>query len=75
MGTPVRRKLGEKTNVIWLHNSGHFCENSYQLKTQDNRTMIAPITEKGRPKRLNGVNIQRCTPYGTYFDYDGGGFG
>ncbi len=58
--------------VIWFHNSGHFRENSYRLRTQDNRTMIAPLTEKGRPKRLNGVNIQRCTPYGMYFDYNGG---
>lgn len=58
--------------VIWLHDSGHFRENSYKLRTQDNRTMIAPLTEKGKPKRLNGVNIQRCTPYGMYFDYNGG---
>lgn len=33
--------------------------------------MIAPLTEKGKPKCLNGVNIQRCTPYGMYFDYGG----
>ena len=58
--------------VIWLNDNGHFLENSYRLRTQDNRTMIAPLTEKGRPKRLNGVNIQRCTPYGMYFDYHGG---
>ncbi len=60
--------------VIWLHNNGHFLENSYRLRTQDNRTMIAPLTQRGKPKRLNGVNIQRCTPYGTYFDYNGGIF-
>lgn len=58
--------------VIWMHDDGCFRENSYALRTQDNRTMIAPLTEKGKPKRLNGVNIQRCTPYGTYFDYNGG---
>lgn len=58
--------------VIWLHDNGHFRENSYRLKTQDNRTMIAPITAKGKPKRLNGVNIQRCNPYGVYFDFHGG---
>lgn len=58
--------------AIWLHNNGHFRENSYKLKTQDNRTMIAPITAKGKPKRLNGVNIQRCNPYGVYFDFHGG---
>lgn len=58
--------------VIWLHNTGSFLENSYRLRTQDNRTMIAPITERGKPKRLNGVNIQRCTPYGMYFKFSGG---
>lgn len=58
--------------VIWLLDNGHFHENSYKLRTQDNRTRIAPLTEKGKPKRLNGVNIQRCTPYGMYFDYNGG---
>ena len=58
--------------VIWLHDNGYFLENSYQLRTQDNRTIIPPFTEKGKPRRLNGVNIQRCTSYGMYFDYNGG---
>ena len=58
--------------VIWLNNNGYFTENSYKLRTQDNRTKIAPITKRGKPKRLNGVNIQRCTPYGMYFEYNGG---
>lgn len=58
--------------VIWLHNEGSFRENSYHLRTQDNRTMIAPITAKGKPKRLNGVNIQRCSPYGVYVEFGGG---
>lgn len=57
--------------VIWLRNNGSFLENSYNLRTQDNHTMIAPITEKGKPKRLNGVNIQRCTPHGMYFEFGG----
>lgn len=58
--------------VIWAHDSGSFHESAYRLKTQDNRTMIAPITKRGKPKRLNGVNIQRCTPYGVYFGFSGG---
>lgn len=58
--------------VIWLRDTGSFLENSYRLRTQDNRTMIAPLTAKGKPKRLNGVNIQRCTPYGMYFEFGGG---
>ena len=50
--------------VIWYQDSGSFSEDSFYLKTQDNRTMIAPITARGKPKRLNGVNIQRCKSYG-----------
>lgn len=57
--------------VISLHSNGHLHERSYSLRTQDDRTMIAPLTEKGKPKYLNGVNIQRCTPYGMYFYYNG----
>ncbi len=58
--------------VIWAHDSGSFHESAYRLKTQDNRTMIAPITKRGKPKRLNGVNIQRCTPHGVYVEFSGG---
>ena len=50
------------------HENGGFRENAYNLKTMDNRTKIAPITAKGKPKILNGVNIQRCNPYGVYMD-------
>ena len=35
--------------VIWLDDEGSFLENSYYLRTQDDHTMIAPITAKGRP--------------------------
>lgn len=58
--------------VIWFHDSGSFLEDSWYLKTRDNRTMIAPITAKGKPRCLNGVNIQRCTPRGMYFSFNGG---
>ena len=57
--------------VIWQYGNGYFREESYRLMTQDDRTMIAPLTAKGRPKRLNGVNIQRCRPHGVYFSYSG----
>ena len=53
---------------ISQHENGGFRESSYFLKTQDNRTKIAPITAKGKPKNLNSVNIQRCTPHGVYLD-------
>lgn len=58
--------------VIWLENKGAFLENSYHLRTQDNRTMIAPITARGKAKRLNDANIRRCMPYGMYIHFSGG---
>ena len=57
---------------ISVDKNGRYLEESRFLKTQDNRSMIAPITEKGTPKRLNGVNLQRCTSKGMYFRYEGG---
>lgn len=54
--------------VICIWKDGGFIESSYHLKTQNNRTVIAPITSKGKPKRLNGMNIMRCRPLGTYMD-------
>ena len=56
--------------VIWIEKNGGFRENSEKLKTLENRTMIAPITSKGKAKKLNMVNIQRCRPYGTYLSFD-----
>ena len=58
--------------VIRISDKGGFLESSYNLRTQDRRTMIAPITAKGKPKRLNIANIQRCTPYGMYILFNGG---
>lgn len=57
---------------ISVDKNGCYMEESRFLKTQDNRSMIAPITEKGKPKRLNGVNLQRCTSEGMYFRYKSG---
>ncbi|MBR2553670.1 MAG: immunity 26/phosphotriesterase HocA family protein [Aeriscardovia sp.] len=61
--------------VVNARNSGGFRESAYNLKTQDDRTMIAPITSKGKPKRLNGVNIARCSAHGTYIDVSINKFG
>lgn len=57
---------------ISVDRSGLYKEESCAIKTQDNRSMIAPITAKGKPKRLNGVNLQRCTPEGMYFRFERG---
>ena len=42
---------------ITVNDSGSYLEQTCRIKTQDNRTMIAPKTAKGKPKRLNGVNL------------------
>ncbi len=57
---------------ITIHNSGSYLEESCHIKTEQHRTMIAPKTSKGKAKRLNGVNLQRCTSEGMYFRYEGG---
>lgn len=57
--------------AIWLYENGSFFENSYYLRTQNNRTMIAPVTAKGKPKRLSSANILCCTAYGMYAFFDG----
>ena len=56
--------------VIWPQKNGGFHENSYRLRTHDGRTKIAPITSKGKAKILNGVNIERTSPYGVYLVFD-----
>ena len=58
---------------ISVTNGGLYLEESCKIKTLDNRSMIAPKTEKGKPKRLNGANLQRCKSEGMYFRYEGGG--
>lgn len=55
---------------ITIRNNGSYLENAYYLKTQDNRTMIAPKTGKGKAKRLNACNLQRFQPEGMYFRYE-----
>lgn len=58
---------------IFINNSGLYLEESCHIRTEENRTMIAPKTNKGKAKRLNGVNLQRCTSEGMYFRYERGG--
>lgn len=58
--------------TISVHDKGSYLENSVCLKTEQNRTMISSKTGKGKPKRLNAVNLQRFHAEGTYFSYGGG---
>lgn len=57
---------------ISVNRSGLYLEESCMIKTLDDRSMIAPITERGKPKRLNGVNLQRCRSTGMYFRFECG---
>lgn len=58
-----------KTISVW--GDGSYEENAVHLKTLDNRTMIAPKTKRGKPKKLNAVNVQSFRAEGVYFFYDG----
>lgn len=57
--------------VIYKHYSGEYQEDTVCLKTLENRTLIASKTGKGKPKRLNAVNLQRYNAEGAYFFYSG----
>lgn len=57
--------------TISIQYSGSYREDTVYLKTLENRTMIASKTGKGKPKRLNAVNLQRFHAEGTYFFYSG----
>ncbi len=57
--------------IIYIQYSGSYQEDTVFLKTLENRTMIASKTGKGKPKRLNAVNLQRFHAEGTYFFYSG----
>ncbi len=57
--------------VISIEYSGSYQEETVYLKTLENRTMIASKTGKGKPKKLNAVNLQRCNAEGMYFFYSG----
>lgn len=64
--------LRKQISVIHTGEYPEYLEQIRHIRTQDHRTMIAPKTGKGKPKRLNGVNLQRCTSEGVYFRYVGG---
>lgn len=63
-GDVIRKKIS-------VQFSGSYQEDTVYLKTLENRTMIAPKTGKGKPKRLNAVNLQRYHAEGMYFFYSG----
>lgn len=46
-------------------------ENELNRKTSDERTMLPPLTEKGKPKKLNYTGYQSINPKGTYFRWAG----
>lgn len=63
-GDIIRKKIS-------IQYSGSYQEDTVYLKTLENRTMIAPKTGKGTPKKLNAVNLQRYNAEGMYFFYSG----
>lgn len=57
--------------IISIHNSGKYLENTVYLKTLENRTMLAPKTERGKAKKLNASNLEQVSAKGMYFCYTG----
>lgn len=57
--------------IISIHNSGHYLESAVYLKTLENRTMLAPKTDRGKAKKLNVSNLEQFNGKGMYFCYTG----
>lgn len=47
-------------------------ESSCHIKTENNHTIISPITSKGKARKLNCANLSKCSYEGMYFLYYNG---
>ena len=48
-----------------------YLENELNRLTSDNRTMLPPLTERGKPKKLNYTGFDSISPESMYFRWDG----
>lgn len=55
--------------ILYIHNNGNYLEREEYLKTLENRTMIAPKTDRGKAKKLTLSNLQTFSANGMYFNY------
>lgn len=62
-GDIIRKELSFNEKFYW--------EKELNRLTSDNRTTLPPLTEKGKPKKLNYTGLQSCTPEGSYFKWNG----
>lgn len=55
-----------------LTDDGFYYETTLHDETSDNRTMLCPKTNKGKPRKLTVSNLEKNTPQGVYFLYSEG---
>ena len=49
----------------------YYCEKELNRLTSDSRTILPPLTGKGKPKKLNYTGVDACTPESSYFLWNG----
>jgi len=47
-------------------------EDEFNRITSEERTMLPPLTERGKPQKLNYTGFNSINPEGAYFRWDGG---
>lgn len=62
-GDTIRKKISVSDNTYF--------EQELNEKTAENRTILLPKTEKGKPKKLNFTGTQSFSPFGVYFKFSG----
>lgn len=65
-GDIIRKKI--------VVSDGAYHEEELNESTSDNRTILLPKTEKGKPKKLNYTASQSFSPFGVYFSFSTTGY-
>ena len=61
-GDTIRKKIKVNNNS--------YLEQELCERTAENRTILQPKTEKGKPKKLNFTATQSFSPFGVYFSFE-----
>lgn len=61
-----------RKNIEVYDDGSLYNESSCHIKTENNHTIISPITPNGKATKLNCVNLEKYTYEGMYFSYYNG---
>jgi hypothetical protein len=74
-------KYNENTSVYYENNiirkhiftqGSNYCESELSFETAENRTVLLPKTQRGKPRKVTPSAIANLNPYRTYFHYQNG---